>query len=97
MRNDYKTLNKNSSELFLEMTWNQVFESPVVEELLNKIVWDYQIFDNDIWTAISGLYNQAKGRGNAHRDRANRINDDLSLVKARYDVWKMAFPSCTQG
>jgi hypothetical protein len=85
MRSHYETLSKNASELFWEITQNQSFESGLAEEHFNDIVRDCQIFDNEIWTAISGLPNDAEGKENAYTECANRINDDLRLLKAGDD------------
>jgi hypothetical protein len=38
MRSYYKTLSKNASELFWEITQNQSFESALAEEHFNEIV-----------------------------------------------------------
>jgi chromatin segregation and condensation protein Rec8/ScpA/Scc1 (kleisin family) len=54
MRSYYKTLSKNASELFWEMTQNQSFESARAEERFKEIVRDCPIFSNEIWTAICG-------------------------------------------
>jgi hypothetical protein len=97
MRSYYETLSKNASELFWEITQNQPFESDLAEEHFNEIVRDCQIFGNEIWTAISGLRNDAQGKEIAHTEHVNRINDDLRLLKAGDDYWKKAAHSWAQG
>jgi hypothetical protein len=47
--------------------------------------------------AISGLPNDAEGKENAYTERANRINDDLRLLKVGDDYWKKAIHSWAQG
>jgi hypothetical protein len=93
MRSYYETLSNIGSELFWEITYNQSFESALAEECFNEIVRDGQIFGNEIWTAISGMRNDAEGNENAHTERANRINDDHRRLKAGDDYWKKAVHS----
>jgi hypothetical protein len=97
MRSNYKTGSKNASELFWKITQNQSFESALAEELFNEIVRDCKIFGNEIWSAIIGLQNDAKGKENAHTERANRMNDDLRLLKAGDDYWNKADHSRSHG
>jgi hypothetical protein len=93
LRSYYETLSTNVSELVWEITQNQSFESALAEERFNKVVQDCQIFGNEIWTAISGLQNDAEGKENPYTECANRINDDLYLLKAGDDYWKKAVHS----
>jgi hypothetical protein len=51
------------------------------EEPFNEIFQDYQIFSNEIWTAISGLRHDAEVKENAYTERANRINVNRRLLK----------------
>jgi hypothetical protein len=97
MRSYYETQSKNPSELFWKITQNQSFESALAEEPFKEIVRDCVIFGNEIWTTISGLRNDAQGKENAHTERANRINDDIRLLKAGDDYWKKDVHSCAQG
>jgi hypothetical protein len=63
MHNLYETLSKNAFELFWEINQNQTFKCALAEEPFNVIVQDSQIFGNEIWTAISGLCNNAECKG----------------------------------
>jgi hypothetical protein len=65
MHSYYKILIKNASETFWEITHNQSFESAPVEEGFNKIIKDYQVFGNEIWTTISGLRTDDKSNEKA--------------------------------
>jgi hypothetical protein len=97
MRSYYETLSKNASALFSQITQNHLFESALAEECFHEIVRGGQRFGNEIWTAISGLRNDAEGQENAHTERSNCIKDDLRLLKAGDDYWKNAIHSCAQG
>jgi hypothetical protein len=85
MCSDYKTVSKNASELFWEITQNQSFESALVGKHFNEIVQDCERFSNELWTAISGLHNDTEGKENVHTDHANRINDHLCVLKGGDD------------
>jgi hypothetical protein len=97
MRNYYEALSKNAYELIWEITQNQSLETPLAEERFNIIVRDCQMFGNEIWTAIGGLLNDAGSKEQAHAQSADRINDDLRLLKAGGDYWKNAVQSWSQG
>jgi hypothetical protein len=84
----YKTLTRNESELFWEITQNDSFESALVEESFNNIVRDCQIFGNQIWTAITGSHRDAEGNEDANIEYTTRINDDLRLLTTGDDDWK---------
>jgi hypothetical protein len=96
IRNYYETLSKNASELCSEITQIQSLESAMAEERFNAIVRDCEIFGNEIWTTISGLRNNTESKANADTEHANRINDDLRLLKARADYWTNAVYSWAQ-
>jgi hypothetical protein len=84
----YKTLTRNKSELFWEITQNDSFESALVEESFNNIVRDCQIYGNQIWTPITGSHRDAEGNEDANIECTTRINDDLRLLTAGDDDWK---------
>jgi hypothetical protein len=90
MRNYYEIVTKNASELFWEITQNQSFKSTLAEEHVNIIVRECQRFGNEIWTAISRLRNDAKGKENADTDRPNCINDHFCILQAGDDYCKKA-------
>jgi hypothetical protein len=93
MRIYYQTLSNHVSELFCEITQNQSCESALAEEYFNEIIRDCQIFIHKIWTVISRLQNDAKGKENAYTECANRINDDLRLLKIGDNDWTKAIHS----
>jgi hypothetical protein len=57
----------------------------MAEEPFNEIFQDYQIFSNEIWTAIRGLRYDAEVKEKAYTERGNRINVNRRLLKGGDD------------
>jgi sortase (surface protein transpeptidase) len=74
-----------------------LFKSALGDEHFNEIILACQTVGNEIWTAISGLQNNAKGNETAYTERAKRINANLRLRKAGDDSWKNAVHSWAEG
>jgi hypothetical protein len=84
----YQILSDNASSLFWEISQSTNLQGSYIEGRFREIVNSCQMFGNDIWTTISGLKRDAKGKENAHEERTNRINEDLHLLKASDDCLK---------
>jgi hypothetical protein len=90
LREHYEELTRNATSLFQQFTLSIESQNTYTEGRFRQVVQNCQTFGHDVWTAIGGIRDDAKGKEDAFSNRINRINDDVRLLKVGEDYWKTA-------